>query len=78
MFNDDEELALSNFMMVNTIVPNNMWCQYHIFRHCSDLYDVKIAGVKRMMMCTADITVTPKGVLRVPSDKFVQELQGYV
>lgn len=34
-----------NFIFVNTIVPNNMWLQYHMLAHSQCLYDVKIEGV---------------------------------
>ena len=31
LFNDNLENAVSNFIFVNTIVPNNMWLQYGLF-----------------------------------------------
>lgn len=31
LFNDSASAAMSNFIFVNTIVPNNMWIQYNMF-----------------------------------------------
>lgn len=31
LFNDTAESAMTNFIFINTLVPNNMWLQYGIF-----------------------------------------------
>jgi hypothetical protein len=31
LFNDTIDAAISNFLFINTIVPNNKWIQYNMF-----------------------------------------------
>jgi len=78
LFNDSKAGALMNFIFVNTIVPGNMWMQYHVFQHAPNLYDIRIEGVKRLFMCSGDFKVEQVGVLRKPSKAFCQELFKYV
>ena len=71
LFNDNVLHAITNFIFVNTIVPNNKWVQYNMFSHSSSLYDIKIEGLNRLFACAASIDVTYNGVLRDPSAKFI-------
>lgn len=74
LFNDTAEAALKNFIFVNTIVPNNLWMQYGMFKHSPCLYDVKIEGLKRMFLCSGNFSVKSNGLLRTPSPKWIQDL----
>ena len=74
LFNDTMDSALINYIFVNTIVPNNMWSQYHIYQHNPCVYDVKIEGSNRLYMCSGSFDCEYKGVLRTPSDKFLETL----
>ena len=76
LYNDDIKSAMKNFIFVNTIVPNNKWLQYHIFQHAPCLYDVRINGIGRLLMCQGDFKVEQKGVLRKPSKDFMNILCG--
>lgn len=74
LFNDTEQAALMNFIFVNTIVPNNMWLQYGMLTHSPCLYDVKIAGVKRLFCCAGEFDVKPVGLMRAPSQDWIMQL----
>lgn len=64
LFNDTVEAATINFIFVNTIGPNNMWYNYSIFKRAPALYDIKINGIYRYYMCTANVTIKPAGPVR--------------
>jgi len=78
LFNDTLEGALTNFIFVNTIAPNNKWVQYHILSHSSSLYDIKIEGINRLFACTGNVDVTYNGVLRDPPMSFLNELKKHL
>ena len=75
LFNDNLENAVSNFIFVNTIVPNNMWLQYGLFQHSSCIYDIKIPGISRLYACAGDFSVHYSGMLRHPSAAFMEQLK---
>lgn len=64
LFNDNVDSAIYNFIFVNTIAANNMWYNYSIFKRAPALYDIKINGVYRYFMCTANVLVKPAGPMR--------------
>lgn len=74
LFNDNMEQAMSNFIFVNTIIPQNQWIQYGLFQHSPCLYDIKVEGIKRLFMCTGEFEVTSNGVLRSPTKKWIENL----
>ena len=74
LFNDDIDSTINNFIFVNTIAANNMWYNYSIFKKAPALYDIKINGLYRYYMCTADITVKPAGPVRKVSNYIVKKL----
>lgn len=71
---DSDETAIMNFIFVNTLLPGNKWLQYHIFQHAPNLYDVKIDGINRYFMCSGKFEVEGKGVVRRPSQDFIDRL----
>lgn len=78
LFNDDVTAAVTNFIFVNTIVPNNKWIQWNMFQHSSSLYDVKIEGLNRLFACAGNFDVSYEGVLRDPSREFIEKLCAHV
>ena len=74
LYNDTLDGAIKNFIFINTIIPHNMFLQYHIYQHAPDLYDVRINGINRLFMCAADFKVEQVGVLRKPHPKFFKRL----
>lgn len=52
LFNDSKWGAITNFIMINTLFPGNMWMQYHLFNVAPNLYDIKVEGLQRLYMCT--------------------------
>ena len=65
LFNDEEQAAVNNFVFITQLIGNNKWIQYNIFRHSSNLYDIKFPWLnKRLFMCTGKFEVTAKGVMR--------------
>lgn len=75
LFNDTLQAALINFIFVNTIIPGNRWIQYGIFKHSSNLYDVKLEGYNRLFACCGDFSVSYKGILRTPPQEFYSQLK---
>ena len=73
---DSDETSIMNFIFVNTLLPGNKWLQYHIFQHAPNLYDVKIDGINRYFMCAGKFEVEGKGVVRRPSQEFINKLFG--
>ena len=67
--------AINNFILVNTLIPNNMWMQYHIYQHSPSVYDVKIEGLNRLYMCAGKFDCEGLGVLRNPPEEFFNELE---
>lgn len=67
LYNDTIDAAVKNYIFITTLLANNKWVQYHMFQHSPSLYDVKIPGVNRLFMCTAQVRVEQKGVLRNPA-----------
>ena len=76
LFNDRMDSAIKNFILINTLLPNNMWTQYHIYQHNPSVYDVKINGVQRFYMCSGKFSCDYKGVLREPSTEMIDLLCG--
>lgn len=76
LFNDTKEAAMQNFVFANTLVGGNKWIQYGMFQHSPNLYDIKIEGYDRLFACTGKFSVNYNGVLRDPSDAFIDELVG--
>ena len=76
LFNDTVEAAINNFIFVNTITANNMWYNYSIFKRAPALYDIRINGVYRFFMCTADITIKPAGPVRKVPMSLLKQLFG--
>lgn len=74
LFNDSYSAAMSNFIFVNTIVPNNKWVQYNMFQHSPNIYDIKIEGINRLYACSGSFNVTYDGVLRDPPASWVEDL----
>lgn len=74
LFNDTADAAMNNFIFVNTIIPNNLWMQYGMFRHSPCLYDVKIDGLKRMFLCAGAFNVKSAGLLRTPPMQWIYDL----
>lgn len=64
LYNDTEAAAITNFIFVNTLIPNNRWIQYNMFEHAPALYDIKIEGYNRLFACSGNFKVTYKGMLR--------------
>ena len=73
LFNDTEEAAITNFIFVNTIVPNNKWIQYGLFQHSPHLYDIKLEGYNRLFACTGKFEVNYDGVLRDPPQNWYEQ-----
>lgn len=74
LFNDTLDHAINNFLFVNTIIPQNHYLQYALFKFPPSCYDIKIEGGRRLFMCSGSITCNNKGVIRQPSEKFIKEL----
>lgn len=72
LFNDSNDAALNNFIMVNTLIPNNKWIQFGLFQHSSHLYDIKLEGYNRLFACTGQFEVAYDGVLRDPPPNWFQ------
>lgn len=77
LFNDTVEAASNNFRFVNNIVAKNKYLQYNFFQQNPAAYDIKIGGLQRFYMCSADIKVESKGVLRLPSDDVIKDIKKY-
>ena len=70
LINDNINHARNNYNLVQSLVLYNMWVQYGLVQGPGSLYDVKIAGGQRFLMCTGNISVTNKGILRkIPSSQ---------
>lgn len=74
LFNDTADAAMTNFIFVNTLLPNNRWVQYNMFQHSPCLYDVKIEGYNRLFACAATTSVKSIGVLRSPPPVWIDTL----
>lgn len=74
LFNDTKEAAMQNFIFVNTLVGGNKWIQYGMFQQSPNLYDIKLEGYDRLFACSGKFDVTYQGILRDPSDTFIDEL----
>lgn len=75
LFNDSLKGAITNFLMINTLFPGNMWMQYHLFNVAPNLYDIKVEGFQRLYMCTGKFSCECKGNLRTPSEEFLENLK---
>lgn len=78
LFNDRLDKAITNFIFVNTILPQNLPTQYAIFSQPPSLYDIKIEGGNRLFMCAGNFNCTYKGVMRQPSNAFFDGLIKHV
>lgn len=74
LFNDTLESAITNYIFINTVAPGNMWVQQGLIQHSGSVYDVKVDGHSRMFMCTGQVKVGFKGVLRDPPPSFFDQL----
>jgi hypothetical protein len=45
-----------------------------MLRHSPCLYDVKIEGLKRLFLCSANFNVKSNGIMRTPSVEWIHEL----
>ena len=77
LFNDTVEAASNNFRFVNNIVAKNKYLQYNFFQQNPAAYDIKIGGLQRFYMCSANIKVESKGVLRLPSEDVIKDIKKY-
>ena len=64
LVNDTLDHAVANYNLVQSLILYNMWVQYGITQGPGSLYDVKIAGGQRFLMCTGNFSVKNKGVIR--------------
>lgn len=78
LFNDSVDSALMNYIFINTIIPQNLPTNYLVFQQPPSVYDLKIEGFNRLFMCSGKFTCNYKGVLRVPSQQFIDKLSGHV
>lgn len=78
LFNDTVEAASNNFRFVNNIVAKNKYLQYNFFQQNPAAYDIKIGGLQRFYMCSANIKVESKGVLRLPSEDVIKDIKKYM
>lgn len=74
LFNDTKTSAMTNFLFVNTIIPQNMWTQYAIFQLPPSVYDIKVEGGQRLFMCSGKFECKNKGVLRNPGKEFIRDV----
>lgn len=78
LFNDDVNSAVANFIMVQTLLAGNKNLQYNVFQHSPHVYDVRIDGMNRLFMCSANVRCEYKGVTRKPSMKFFEILDAHM
>lgn len=78
LFNDTAESASNNFRFVNNLVAKNKYLQYNFFQQNPAVYDIKIGGLQRFYMCSANIKVESKGVLRLPSEDVIKDIMKYM
>ena len=64
LMNDTVDHAKANFAFVQTITGNNKWIQNLIVTRPANLYDIRIPGCNRLMMCTGEFTIEFKGAVR--------------
>lgn len=75
LFNDTLEHSIANYIFINTIIPQNLPTHYGIFQQPPSVYDLKIEGFNRLFMCSGKFNCNYKGVLRVPSNAFIAQLE---
>ena len=78
LFNDTSDAAVQNFIFINTLFPNNKWLQYHIYQHSPSLYDIKIDGIGRAMLCAGQFECEAVGPLREPSEEIFRVLTSHM
>lgn len=74
LFNNTISAAFCNFILVNSIVMNNMWYQDGFLKVPSCLYDVYIRNMIRLFLCTIDVTVENVGKMRTPSQQLIKAI----
>lgn len=74
LYNDTADAAIKNFIFVNTIVPNNMWYQYSMFKRPPAFYDIKCEGFDRMYCCSGKFSVKSRGPLRTLPKEMLMRL----
>ena len=75
LFNDTLEKAITNFIFVHTILPQNLPTQFAVFSQPPSLYDIKIEGGSRLFMCAGNFECNYKGVMRFPANSFFEGLK---
>ena len=74
LINDTDEAAAANFLMCHTLFGNNRWLQYGFVQAGASLYDVKLPGANRYMMCAGQFSCKAKGAFRSPSDNVLNAI----
>lgn len=74
LINDTDAAAAANFLMCHTLFGNNRWLQYGFVQAGASLYDVKLPGANRYMMCAGQFSCKAKGAFRSPSDKVLNAI----
>lgn len=75
LINDTDVHAIANFAFVQTLTGNNKWIQSTITTRPSNLYDIRIPGNNRLMMCTGAFTVKFKGAVRTVTEEMWKGVQ---
>ena len=78
LFNDCLEHSIVNYIFINTIIPSNKWFQYNMFSAPPALYDIKLSGINRFFMCTAQFEVEIMGLPRSVNQQFLKRLRVYL
>ena len=65
LMNDTEEHAMSNVAFLRVLFPSAMWSNVGIFAISGDLFDVKVKGAMRWLMCTGEFECVPVGAIRL-------------
>ena len=64
LMNDTEEHAAANVSFLRVLFPSAMWSNVGVFAISGDLFDVKVKGAMRWLMCTGSFKCTPVGAIR--------------
>lgn len=64
LMNDTEGHAMSNTAFLRVLFPSAMWSNVGVFAISGDLFDVKVKGAMRWLMCTARLECSPVGAIR--------------
>ena len=64
LMNDTEEHANANITFLRVLFPSAMWSNVGVFAISGDLFDVKVKGAMRWLMCTGSFDCSPVGAIR--------------